>query len=315
MRVLIVKMSSMGDIIHTLPAINDASTALPDIQFDWVAEEAFVEIPLWHKHVKQVIPIALRRWRKQIYQSLRQREIQHFYKQLRSQYYDKVLDAQGSIKSAITTRLSRGYRVGLDKNSVREVFANLAYQEKFSVPWKQHAIDRSRQLFAKAFGYPLPKTPPCYAIDKTRLNFTKFALPKNYLVFVPNASWPTKCWPETYWYSLTEHAAKEKITVFIPWGNEEEKKRALRIRGKHLNVTVLPPLRLNELASVLLQAKAAVCVDTGLSHLAAALEVPSITLYGPTNPQVIGTLGPSQIHQPLAADAKTVWQLLSTLLS
>ena len=304
----------MGDIIHTLPAINDASTALPAIQFDWVAEEAFTEIPLWHKNVRQVIPIALRRWRRQICQSLRQHEVQRFYKQLRLQHYDKVLDAQGSIKSAVTTRLSRGYRVGFDKNSVRELFANLAYQETFSVPWKQHAIDRSRQLFAQALGYTLPNTSPCYGIDKIRLNLTTFTLPENYLVFVPNASWSAKCWPETHWYSLAEKTAQEKIPVFIPWGNEEEKKRALRIRDKHSNVTVLPALSLNELASVLLHAKAAVCVDTGLSHLAAALEVPSITLYGPTNPQFIGTMGTSQIHQPLDASVETIWQLLKTIL-
>ncbi|BBB15810.1 lipopolysaccharide heptosyltransferase I [Candidatus Rickettsiella viridis] len=315
MHVLIVKMSSMGDIIHTLPAINDANTALPGIQFDWVTEEAFTEIPMWHKNVKQVIPIALRRWRKQIYQSLREHEVQQFYKQLRRQHYDKVLDAQGSIKSAVTTRLSRGYRVGFDKNSVRELFANLAYQKTFSVPWKQHAIARSRQLFAKAFGYTLANTPPCYGIDKTHLHLTKFTLPENYLVFVPNASWSAKCWPETSWYSLAEKTAQEKIPVFIPWGNEEEKKRASRIRNKHSNVTVLPALSLTELASVVLHAKAAVCVDTGLSHLAAALEVPSITLYGPTDPQFIGTMGTSQIHQPLDASVETIWQLLQTILN
>lgn len=314
MRVLIVKMSSMGDIIHTLPAINDASTALPGIQFDWVAEEAFTDIPMWHKNVKQVIPIALRRWRRQICQSLRQHEVQRFYKQLRLQHYDKVLDAQGSIKSAVTTRLSRGYRIGFDKNSVRELFANLAYQETFSVPWKQHAIARSRQLFAKAFGYTLANTSPGYGIDKTRLHLTKFTLPENYLVFVPNASWSAKCWPEANWYSLAEKTAQEKIPVFIPWGNEEEKNRALRIRDKHVNVTVLPALSLNELASVLLHAKAAVCVDTGLSHLAAALEVPTITLYGPTDPQFIGTMGTSQLHQSLDASVETIWQLLKTIL-
>lgn len=304
----------MGDIIHTLPAINDASTALAGIQFDWVAEEAFIEIPMWHKNVTQVIPIALRRWRKHIWQSVQQHEIQRFYKQLRLKHYNKVLDAQGSIKSAVTTRLSRGYRVGLDKNSVREMFANLAYQERFSVPRKQHAIDRARQLFAKTFEYTLPKTSPCYCIDKTRLHVTKLNLPKNYLVFIPNASWSAKCWPEIYWYSLAKQTAKEKIPVFIPWGNEAEKKRALRICTNHSNVKVLPPLSLSELASILLHAKAAVCVDTGLSHLAAALEVPTITLYGPTDPKLIGTVGTAQLHQALDADAETIWQLLRNLI-
>lgn len=107
MRILIIKMSSMGDLIQTLPAINDATNALPGIQFDWVAEEAFTEIPKWHANVKQVIPIALRRWRKQPWHALQQNEIQKFYQQLRAQQYDKIIDAQGSIKSAITTRIRK----------------------------------------------------------------------------------------------------------------------------------------------------------------------------------------------------------------
>ncbi len=320
MRVLIVKMSSMGDIVHTLPAVSDAANALPGIKFDWVAEEAFIEIPAWHKKVNRVIPIALRRWRKQPWHALKQGEVQRFYKQLRLQHYDKVIDAQGSIKSAVTTQLSHGFRLGMDKNSVRETFAYLAYQEKFSVPRKQHAIDRLRQLFAMAFEYPLPKTPPCYGIETDRLILTKLELPANYLIFVPNASWPAKCWPETSWASLLEKTANQQIPVYIPWGNQAEKERALRLRDRYANVNLLPQLSLSELATLLLRAKAAVCVDTGLSHLATALGTPTITLYGPTDPNLIGTVGESQFHLPSAQKDKleipveTVWQTLQCLL-
>ncbi|MES2141766.1 MAG: lipopolysaccharide heptosyltransferase I [Pseudomonadota bacterium] len=321
MRVLIVKMSSMGDIIHALPAVSDAANALPGIQFDWVAEEAFIEIPAWHKNVNRVIPIALRRWRKRPWYALKQEEVQQFYKQLRLQQYDKVIDAQGSIKSAVTTRLSRGSRLGMDKNSVRETFADLAYQEKFFIPQKQHAIDRLRQLFAKALGYPLEKTPPCYGIARDHLTPTKLDLPPNYLVFIPNASWAAKCWPETSWSSLLERTAQQEIPVFIPWGNQAEKERGMRIANKHANVSVLPHLSLSELANLLLQAKAAVCVDTGLSHLAAALGTPAITLYGPTDPKLIGAVGPSQIHlqstqkDKLEIPIETVWQALQQIIS
>lgn len=309
MHVLIVKMSSMGDIIHTLPAISDAAKAIPGIQFDWVAEEAFTEIPSWHTNVNQVIPIALRRWRKQIWHSVQQGEIQHFVKQLRLQRYDKVIDAQGSIKSAVTTRLSRGYRVGPDKNSVREVFANLAYQAAFAIPRQQHAIDRLRQLLAKALGYPLPETLPCYGIDKSRLcagALARLDLAKNYRVFVPNASWAAKCWPETSWSLLVEKTTRKGIPVCIPWGNEEERKRAVRICANHPQAQVLPHLNLSELALLFAQARAAVCVDTGLSHLAAALETPTITLYGPTDPKLIGSIGPSQRHVSLASSVEEI---------
>src|ERR1043165_9917793 len=111
MRVLIIKMSSMGDIIHTLPAVTDAAKVIPNIQFDWVVEEAFAEVPQWHEQVKQIIPIALRRWRKNICQTIQSGELKQFYTRLRVQEYDFVLDAQGSIKSAITTYLSRGCRL------------------------------------------------------------------------------------------------------------------------------------------------------------------------------------------------------------
>lgn len=325
MHVLIVKMSSMGDIIHTLPAVSDAANALPGIQFDWVAEEAFTEIPMWHKNVHQVIPIALRRWRKQPLRALQQDEVQRFYKQLRLKYYDKVIDAQGSIKSAVTTRLSRGLRLGMDKRSVKETFADLAYQEKFSVLRKQHAINRLRQLFAQALAYPLPKTTPCYGVMKNRLSLTptKLDIPDNYLIFVPNASWSAKCWPETSWSLLLEKTVLQGIPVFIPWGNQAEKERALRIRGNHQHINVLPQLSLSELASLFSRSKAAVCIDTGLSHLAAALGTPTITLYGPTDPKLIGTIGPSQIHlqsnhatqtDKLEIPLETVWQALSEII-
>lgn len=325
MHVLIVKMSSMGDIIHTLPAVNDAAQAFSDIQFDWVVEEAFTEIPTWHENVMQVIPIALRRWRKQPYQALQQGEIQRFYKQLRLQHYDKVIDAQGSIKSAITTRLSHGFRLGMDKNSAREAFANLAYQKKIPVPRKQHAINRLRQLFAQALDYSLTDTPPSYGIVKHRLNLmpTKLVPPKNYLVFIPNASWPAKCWPEISWSSLLEKTTLQ-IPVFIPSGNQVERERAIRIANNHPNVRVLADFSLTEIASLLSNAKAAVCVDTGLSHLAAALGTPAITLYGPTDPQLIGTIGSNQIHlqskdfiqtDKQEVPVEIVWRMLSQIIS
>lgn len=305
MRVLIIKMSSMGDIIHTLPAVTDAIIAIPHIQFDWVVEEAFTEIPKWHKQVQQIIPIALRRWRKNIWSAIQDGEIKQFYTQLRAQEYDFVLDAQGSVKSAITTRLSRGRRLGMDKDSVRESLAYLAYQQTFSVPWQQHAIHRSRQLFAKALKYPLPETLPDYEINKENLSQTKIELPKDYLIFIPNTSSPTKHWPNHSWFLLLEEMTRQGVSVFIPWGNEDERENANRLANKNPLAQVLPYLNLNEMAAVISHAKAVVAVDTGLSHLSAALEVPTIVLYGPTNPEWIGTIGPSQCHIKMAVNEES----------
>jgi lipopolysaccharide heptosyltransferase I len=292
----------MGDIIHTLPAVTDAAKAVSNIQFDWVVEEAFTEIPKWHKQVKQIIPIALRRWRKNIWQAMQNGEIKQFYTQLRAQKYDFVLDAQGSIKSAITTRLSRGCRLGMDKDSVRESLAYLAYQQTFSVPWQQHAIDRLRQLFAKALKYPLLEALPDYGINKENLSQAKIELPKDYLIFIPNTSCSTKQWSNHSWSLLIEEMTRQGVSVFIPWGNESERKNANRLTNKNPLAQVLPYLSLNEMAAVLVNAKAVVAVDTGLSHLSAGLGIPTIVLYGPTNSALIGTIGPSQCHIKIAVN-------------
>lgn len=305
MRVLIIKMSSMGDIIHTLPAVTEATQAISNIQFDWIVEEAFTEIPKWHNQVQQIIPISLRRWRKNIWQAAQSGEIKQFYKQLRDQEYDIVLDAQGSIKSAITACLSRGCRLGMDKHSVRESLAHLAYQQTFSVPWQQHAIDRLRQLFAKALKYPLPETLPDYGINKENLKQTKIGLPKDYLIFIPNASCSSKHWPNHSWSLLIEEVTRQGVSIFIPWGSESERKNAKVLAKKNPLVQVLPYLSLNEIAAVLNKAKAVVAVDTGLSHLSAALKIPTIVLYGPTNAALIGTIGPSQYHIKMATNGNS----------
>lgn len=302
MRVLIIKISSMGDIIHTLPAVTDAAQRVSNIQFDWLVEEAFTEIPKWHKQVQQIIPIALRRWRKNIWQAIQSGEIKQFYTQLRAQEYDFVLDAQGSIKSALTTRLSRGCRLGMDKDSVRESLAYLAYQKTFSVSWQEHAINRLRLLFSEALKYPLPETPPNYGIDKKNFKQTKIELSKDYLLFIPNTSCSTKRWPNEAWLLLLAEMTRQGVSVYIPWGNENERINANRLVNKNPLARVLPYLSLNEIAAVLTNAKAIVSVDTGLSHLSAALGIPTIVLYGPTNPSLIGTMGASQLHIRMAVN-------------
>lgn len=302
MRVLIIKMSSMGDIIHTLPAVTDATQAVSNIQFDWVVEEAFTEIPKWHKQVQQIIPIALRRWRKNIWQAIQSGEVKQFYTQLRAEEYDFVLDAQGSIKSAITTRLSRGSRLGMDKDSVRESLACLAYQQTFPVSWQQHAISRLRLLFSEALKYPFPMTSPQYDIDKNNFCQNKIVLPKDYLLFIPNTSCSTKHWSNQAWSLLLTKMTHQGVRVYIPWGNEGERINANRLAKKNPLARTLPYLSLSEMAAVLANAKAVVTVDTGLSHLSAALGIPTIVLYGPTHPSLIGTIGSSQLHIKIAVN-------------
>ena len=298
MRVLLIKTSSLGDVIHSLPALTDAQRAIPGIRFDWVVEEGFAEIPTWHPAVDRVIPVALRRWRRNLWQTWRSGEWQQFKARLAERDYDLVLDAQGLVKSAFLTRYARGPVAGLDRASAREPLASRFYDRGCSVPWGMHAVERLRQLFAQALGYPLPAETGDYALDRQRLLAGRRAEP--YLLLLHGTTWTTKHWPERYWRELAERLGAQGWAIRLPWGNAEEKARAERIAAGLAHVTVLPKLNLAGVAAELAGARACVAVDTGLGHLAAALDVPTISLYGPTNPGFTGAYGRGQIH--LASD-------------
>jgi heptosyltransferase-1 len=298
MRALVIKTSSLGDVIHTLPALTDAAGAMPGIRFDWVVEEAFAEIPAWHPAVERVIPVALRRWRKQPLGAIFGGEWRAFSRSVGQERYDAVIDAQGLIKSAIVTRHARGPVHGLDRRSAREPLASLFYGHRHTVAWGRHAVERVRDLFAQSLGYAVPSTPCDYGLDAGRLGTVASAAP--YLLFLHGTTWPTKHWPEAYWRRLAELAVAAGWEVRLPWGNDLEEARAHRIAAGLDTVRILPRLNLAGVAAELAGARACVAVDTGLGHLAAAFGVPTLSLFGPTNPAFTGAWGPDQHH--LASD-------------
>jgi heptosyltransferase I len=298
MRVLLVKTSSMGDIIHTLPALTDARRLLPDITFDWVVEENFAEIPAWHPVVAEVIPVAVRRWRKHPIQAWRSGEWGRFRERLKARPYDLVIDAQGLLKSAVLTRYAQVRVVGLDGESAREPLASRFYDHGVRVPKGQHAVERVRQLFAQALGYPCPQTLGEYGLDRSYLAGDQPFEP--YILFLHGTTWDSKHWPEAYWRALAERMVARGVQVRLPWGNEAEKARAERLADGLPGVQVLPKLSLAGMAKILAGASACVAVDTGLGHLAAALDVPTLSLFGPTNPGFTGAYGRGQRH--LASD-------------
>ena len=289
MKVLLVKMSSLGDVFHALPAVQDAFQQVPNIEFHWLVEEAFADIPSWHPAVKKVIPIAWRRWRKNLSSATVRGEMKAFYQDLRSTEYDIVLDAQCLIKSAAVTRMAKGPRYGLDKTSCREPLAAMAYQFPQAVAKGQHAIPRVRQLLSQVLNYPIPDT-FSYGIDKSR--WQRPEIDGDYWLFLHGTTWDTKLWPESYWVDLAKLAVDAGRKVILPWGNDEEKSRAERIASNINGVEVLPKMGLNALNAYLAHAQAVVGVDTGLSHVVAALEVPSVAIYGATDAVLTGVLGP-----------------------
>lgn len=314
MRVLIVKTSSMGDVIHALPALTDLNQQYPDIKLDWVVEEGFSTIPKLHYTSPNVLPIAWRKWRKRFFHYLKNGEIANFFHQLRSQKYDYIIDAQGLIKSVILTKLAKGPSYGYDFNSAREHISSFFYQHKYAISWQDHAIDRMRKLFAQSLGYALPQAMPDYGIRN--LDVTNPFKNQKYAVFVHGTSRDDKLWSEQSWRELAAKTNEAGTKVLLPWGNEVEKLRAQRIAVNQADVTVLDKMSLTLLAALLKEAQFVVAVDTGLGHLAAAVDVPTFSLYGTTDPRLIGTVGGAvqqftNMHQLNASD---VWDQIQTVV-
>ncbi|MFC3396886.1 lipopolysaccharide heptosyltransferase RfaC [Brenneria rubrifaciens] len=297
MRVLIIKTSSMGDVLHTLPALTDAMHIIPGIQFDWAVEEGFAQIPSWHPAVARVIPVAIRRWRKSWFSAATRRERAAFRQQLLAKRYDAVIDAQGLIKSAaLITRLARGKKHGLDYKSAREPLASWFYNYRHAISRQLHAVERVRELFAASLRYRKPAERGDYAIAARFLS----PLPADanqYLVFLHATTRDEKHWPEPHWRELISLLQTSGLQIKLPWGAEHEHQRAVRLAEGFSHVEVLPRLTLQQVAEVLAGAKAVVSVDTGLSHLTAALNRPNITLYGPTDPGLIGGYGLNQVAE------------------
>jgi len=294
MRVLLVKTSSMGDVLHSLPALTDAQQAIPNIQFDWVVEEGFAQIPTWHSAVNHVIPVAIRRWRKNWFSAPIRAERAAFRQQLQATQYDAIIDAQGLLKSAfLVTRLAHGDKHGYDRHSIREPLASFFYDHRYAISKQQHAVERIRQLFAKSLGYTCPTQQGDYAIAQ---HFLQSGVNNEspYVVFLHSTTRDDKHWPEENWRNLIELMAGSGVKIKLPWGAPHEQQRAERLAKGFDFVEVLPKLTLAEVAQQIANAKAVVSVDTGLSHLTAALDKPNFTLFGPTDPGLIGGYGQNQ---------------------
>lgn len=286
-RLLIVKTTSLGDVIHNLPVINDIRTAMPDMAIDWVVEESFADIPYLHPGVDNVYTVAMRRWRKQLFSSDTWREIAALKRQIRSHNYDYVLDTQGLLKSALIARCSNAPKHGYDQKSAREPLASCFYDVRHTVAKNQHAVARIRQLAAQTLGYASPDSPPDYGIGTDTSN-ANLDLPENYIVGLHGTSRDSKLWPVENWIVLGKYLNDHGLSLVLPWGSQAEHERANYIAANTPQTIVLPKMRLQALAHVIAGAQAAIGVDTGLMHLAVALKKPSIAIYTDTNPKLTG---------------------------
>jgi lipopolysaccharide heptosyltransferase I len=307
-RLLFVKTSSLGDVVHNCPAVSDAACAWPDAAIDWVVEEAFADVAAMHEKVQRVIPVAVRRWRSALFSAHTWREIGEFWRALRERHYDRVIDTQGLLKSALLARAANGERHGMDAASAREPLAARFYDVRHAVATAQHAVERNRQLVAAALGTPLPAD--CtYGLRAE--GAPPIELPARYAVLLTMTSRADKLWPEEQWVELGRRLAEDGMPAVLPWGSAEEKARAERIAASVRGAVVPRRLSVAELARVLGRSQGVAGVDTGLTHLAAALGVPAAGIYLSTQARLTGLHAGARTRNLETPDAAAVYAALA----
>jgi len=284
-RILFVKTSSLGDVVHQCPAASDAARGIPQARIDWVVEDAFAGVARMHANVARVIPVAVRRWRSALWRPAVWREIAAFRRSLQGERYDAIVDTQGLLKSAFISSLASGTRHGMDRASAREPLAARFYDRTHFVPRGLHAVERNRRLTAAALGIALPSAID-YGLRAAAAPAQK--LPAAYSVLLTMTSRADKLWPEARWIELGRALA---LPVVLPWGGAEEHSRAERI-ARGVGQAVVPgKMMLEELAQVLAGARNVVGLDSGLTHLAAALGVPAVAIFCGSDPALTGLYG------------------------
>ena len=315
MRFLLVKTSSLGDVIHNLPVVTDLRAHFPEAGIDWVVEESFADIARLHPGVRRVIPVALRRWRRSLLTADTWREMRAFRAMLQAENYDLVIDTQGLLKSALITRMARGRRCGYDASSAREPMAARFYDATFEVPKNLHAVERNRHLAALAAGYIASAAPnygiaapptPARCVPSGTFRGTE-------AILLTATSRDDKLWPEESWVAAGRALHERGLSCLLPAGSATERERATRIAQAIPGAVALPPLSLPELAAQLADARIVIGVDTGLVHLAAALGRPTLALFCASDPALTGVVAstpainlgsrgrPPSVEQVLAA--------------
>jgi heptosyltransferase-1 len=282
--ILFIKTSSLGDVIHHMPALTEARKALPRATFAWAVEEAFAPVAQLHPAVNEIVPVAWRRWRKSMLAPATLREIGESLSAIRARRYETVVDSQGLLRTAILARCAHGRRHGYDTSSIREPLASLFYDVRHRVSYDLHAVERNRILSGLALGYA-PQGAPDFGLDRTRFGRSS----ERYAVLLHATAEPRKLWPEDRWIALGR--ALGDLTLMLPWGSEAERQRSERLAAAlpRAHVPVRAPL--DAVARLIAGAQFVIGVDTGLMHLAAALGVPLVAIFAGSKPGLTGPVG------------------------
>jgi len=284
-RILFIKTSSLGDVIHHMPALVDARKARGDAIFAWLVEEAFAPLVRLHPAVGEVIPVAWRRWRKSLYAPKTMQEIAASLRAVRSRNYDDIVDTQGLLRSAMLARTAHGRRHGYDSASIREPLASIFYDVRYRVGRNLHAVERNRILSGLALGYA-PQGAPDYGLGRAK--FT--GADTRYAVLLHATARAEKLWAETNWIALGK-ALGRGLELYLPWGTEIERSRSERISAEVAGARVIERMPLDQVAKLIGGAQYVVGIDTGLLHLAAALGVPLVAIFTGSQPSLTGPVG------------------------
>lgn len=291
MRVLIVKTSSMGDVVHAMPVVADIRRHFA-AEVDWLVESAFAPIPHMHAGIHAVLPMAWRQWRRRLWKGSTWAAMRALRERMRERRYDVVLDLQGLLKSAIWARQAQAPVAGYDRDSVREPAAAWLYQHHAAVARDLHAVQRCRMLTAAHLGYAVPAGAPEFGLVAPAPKWLPGA--RAYAVLIPSASRIEKLWPERHWVALGRRMLERGWQPVVLWGRPDEQTLAERIAAS-CDGDVPPYLGVGEMASVLAGAAHVVGLDTGFTHLAAALGRPTLGIYCDHEPGLAGLCGPGTV--------------------
>lgn len=286
--ILLVKMSSLGDLLHTMPAVTDALQVEPDLKIDWLCEEPFVDIASLHPGVR-VIPHGRLRWRKSRFARATLGEQIRFYRELRKNKYDLVIDAQGRVKSARVARIAGAPVYGPDRHNATDAITHWLYHHGVDNGQSVNAVEKNRLLFAGSLGYELAGKAR-FGIDTERLAPCVDEL-QDHIVFLHGTTWESKLWPEVNWINLMALARDSHTGVLLPWSNQDELARAERIVEASGWGCVLPKMSLWNICGLIARSRGVAGVDTGLMHVAAAMGVATVSVYGSTSVAMTGAAG------------------------
>ncbi len=285
MNILLVRVSSLGDVLHNLPIVADIRRHFPDANIDWVVEEGYVSLVRLNPQVRNIIPFALRRWRKKLGDAAVRAEIKQFFRTLRAQEYDYVFDTQGLLKTGVVMGAARvargGQKVGLangSEGSGYEGISRLFHSKSIPLDPRTHAVARGRLVVAAALGYGVD-TPADFGLPDVSPRDPKpgWMPAEPYAVYFHGTARDAKKWAPANWIALGH--ALSPMPILLPWGSPKEKAEAETLAASLPNARVLPQLSMADAVLLARHAALAVGVDTGLTHIAAAFSRPVVEIY------------------------------------